>query len=40
MNKVNHNPLENLDLEWVQLVKDAKELGLTVEEIRRFLSGG
>ncbi|WP_233269376.1 anti-repressor SinI family protein [Alteribacillus sp. YIM 98480] len=26
-----------LDLEWVKLIKEAKEAGLTVEEVKEFL---
>lgn len=28
---------KHLDLEWVQLIKEAKDLGLTTDEIRLFL---
>lgn len=28
-----------LDYEWVLLIKKAKELGITVEEIRHYLTG-
>nr|WP_279325956.1 anti-repressor SinI family protein [Bacillus sp. FJAT-47783] len=28
---------ERLDQEWVRLIKEAKELGLTIEDIQHFL---
>lgn len=28
-----------LDSEWIELIKAAKELGLTIEEIKEFLKG-
>lgn len=28
---------KHLDVEWVQLIKEAKDLGLTTEEIQLFL---
>lgn len=27
-----------LDLEWVDLIREAKEMGLSVEEIKKFLA--
>lgn len=27
-----------LDLEWIELIKQARELGLTVEEVRVFIN--
>nr|WP_084288134.1 anti-repressor SinI family protein [Paucisalibacillus globulus] len=36
MNKVK-NGLK-LDYEWIKLIKEAKNLGMTVEEIRLFLA--
>mgnify|MGYP000952655472 CR=1 FL=1 len=29
---------QQLDLEWIQLIKEAKNLGIEKEEIREFLS--
>jgi antagonist of SinR len=29
---------QQLDLEWIQLIKEAKKLGIKKEEIREFLS--
>jgi antagonist of SinR len=29
---------QKLDLEWIQLIKEAKNLGIEKEEIREFLS--
>lgn len=41
MTTVNENPttlnLEELDQEWLKLIAAAKKLGITKEEIRRFL---
>ncbi len=31
---------QKLDAEWIELVEEAKELGLTVDEIRRYLKNG
>ncbi|GGH74122.1 hypothetical protein GCM10010978_12670 [Compostibacillus humi] len=28
---------KGLDMDWVLLIKEAKSLGMTVEEIRRFI---
>ena len=28
---------QELNQEWVELIKEAKELGLTIEEIKKFL---
>ncbi|WP_188455145.1 anti-repressor SinI family protein [Virgibacillus oceani] len=28
---------KELDTEWVELIKEAKELGITIEEIQQFL---
>lgn len=30
---------ERLDFEWIRLMKEAKEIGLTTEEIRLFIQG-
>jgi DNA-binding transcriptional MerR regulator len=29
----------NIDQEWLELIKEAKEIGLTIEEVRIFLEG-
>lgn len=36
MNK-NNAGRENLDKEWIKLLLDAREIGLSIEEIRNFL---
>jgi antagonist of SinR len=30
--------IEGLDIEWMELIKEAKKLGIKKEEIREFLS--
>ncbi|MBM7618242.1 DNA-binding transcriptional regulator YhcF (GntR family) [Bacillus tianshenii] len=37
MEKVAFNLTENLDKEWVELIGDALEMGISTEEIRDFL---
>ncbi|UOQ45714.1 anti-repressor SinI family protein [Halobacillus salinarum] len=32
-----HTKMERLDAEWIDLVKQAKRIGLTKEEIRAYL---
>ncbi|GGA67075.1 anti-repressor SinI family protein [Ornithinibacillus halotolerans] len=27
-----------LDLEWIQLIREAKELGMSIEDVRTFLT--
>lgn len=29
--------MENLDQEWVELLQEAKDLGMTIEEVKHFL---
>ncbi|WP_078378999.1 anti-repressor SinI family protein [Sutcliffiella halmapala] len=37
MEKVSVNLTENLDKEWVELISDALNMGISSEEIREFL---
>lgn len=37
MEKVSVNFTENLDKEWIELISDALEMGISSEEIREFL---
>lgn len=29
-----------IDIEWVTLIRQAKDLGLSIEEVREFIQGG
>ena len=37
MNRINEINTKTLDIEWIELIKMAKEIGLTLDEIRDFL---
>ncbi|SDJ27211.1 anti-repressor SinI family protein [Salimicrobium halophilum] len=31
--------METLDQEWVELLQEAKDLGMSIEEVKQFLEG-
>lgn len=35
---IKEKQLDQLDIEWVALIKEAKALGISIEEIRLFLT--
>ncbi|MCP3740515.1 anti-repressor SinI family protein [Rossellomorea sp. BNER] len=37
MNSVEGVPRENLDEEWLSLILTARQIGLTIEEVREFI---